>query len=58
MENDDQYEGIFNDDEVVDVMLYDKVEKELDKKKNTGCFTALLAISGIALLGLAFLMLL
>lgn len=51
MENDDEYEGIFNDDEVVDVILFDKVEKELDEKKNTGCFTAFLAISGGALLG-------
>jgi len=42
MENDDEYEVIFNDDEVVDVILYDKVEKELDEKKNTGCFTAFL----------------
>ncbi len=59
MENDDldEYDGIFNDDEVVDVILYDKVEKELDKKKNSGCFTALLAISGGALLGLLFLIL-
>ena len=57
MENDDEYEGIFNDDEVVDVILYDKVEKELDEKKNTGCFTALLAISGSALLVLVFLIL-
>jgi hypothetical protein len=55
MENDDEYEGIFNDDEVVDVILYDKVEKELDEKKNTGCFTTLLAISGSALLGLSYL---
>jgi hypothetical protein len=55
MENDD-YEGIFNDDEVVDVILYDKVEKELDEKKNTGCFTTLLAISGGALLGLFFIL--
>jgi hypothetical protein len=54
MENDDEYEGIFNDDEVVDVILYDKVEKELDEKKNTGCFTAILAISGGALLGFLF----
>jgi hypothetical protein len=46
MENDDEYEGIFNDDEVVDVILYDKVEKELDEKKNTGCFTDFLVISG------------
>jgi hypothetical protein len=57
MENDDEYEGIFNDDEVVDVILYDKVEKELDEKKNTGCFTAILAISSSALLGLVFLIL-
>lgn len=54
MENDDEYEGIFNDDEVVDVILYDKVEKELDEKKNTGCFTVLLSISGCGLLGLIF----
>jgi len=54
MENDDEYEGIFNDDEVVDVILYDKVEKELDEKKNTGCFTTLVAISGGALLGVLF----
>ena len=57
MENDDEYEGIFNDDEVVDVILYDKVEKDLDEKKNPGCFTALLAISGCGLLGLVFLIL-
>jgi hypothetical protein len=57
MENDDEYEGIFNDDEVVDVILYDKVEKELDEKKNTGCFTTFLAISGGALLGFLFLVL-
>jgi len=54
MENDDEYEGIFSDDEVVDVILYDKVEKELDEKKNTGCFTVLVAISGGALLGVLF----
>jgi hypothetical protein len=53
MEN-DEYEGIFNDDEVVDVILYDKVEKELDEKKNTGCFTTIVAISGGALLGVLF----
>jgi hypothetical protein len=39
------------------VILYDKVEKELDEKKNTGCFTTLLAISGGVLLGLFFLIL-
>jgi hypothetical protein len=55
MENDAEYEGIFNDDEVVDVILYDKVEKELDEKKTTGCLTTLLAISGGALHGLLFL---
>jgi hypothetical protein len=54
MENDDEYEGIFNDDEVVDVILYDKVEKELDEKKNAGCFTTLVAISGGAMLGFLF----
>jgi hypothetical protein len=57
MENDDEYEGIFNDDEVVDVILYDKVEKELDEKKNTGCFTTILAISGGAQLGFVLLLL-
>ena len=52
----DDYEGIFNDDEVVDIMLYEKVEKDLDKnkKKDPGCFTVLLAISGCGLLGLIF----
>jgi len=35
-------------------VLYDKVEKELDEKKNTGCFTALVAISGGALFGVLF----
>jgi hypothetical protein len=51
MENDDEYEGIFNDDEVVDIILYEEVEKEV-QKKNSGCFTTLLAISGGALFGL------
>jgi hypothetical protein len=55
MENDD-YEGIFDDDPVVDNLIYDKVKKDLDenKKKEPGCFTVLLAISGGALLGLLF----
>ena len=56
MGNDDEYEGIFDDDPVVDNLIYDKVEKDLDEKKNPGCFTALLAISGCGLLGLVFLM--
>ncbi len=57
MENDDldEYDGIFDDDPVVDNLIYDKVEKELDEKKNTGCFTTLLAISGSGLLGVFFL---
>ena len=40
MENDDEYEGIFNDDEVVDMILYEEVEKGDDghKKNNSGCF--------------------
>lgn len=54
MENDD-YEGIFDDDPVVDNLIYDKVEKDLDEKKNTGCFTTILAISGCGLLGVFFL---
>ncbi len=52
MENDDEYEGIFNDDEVVDTILYEEVEKGGPKKNNSGCFTTLLAISGGALFGL------
>jgi hypothetical protein len=56
MENDD-YEGIFDDDPVVDNLIYDKVEKDLvDEKKNAGCFTTILAISGCGLLGVLFLM--
>lgn len=53
MENDDsnEYEGIFNDDEVVDMILFGEVEKGV-QKKNSGCFTTLLAISGLALFGL------
>ena len=57
MENDDldEYEGIFDDDEVVDMLLYDKVERDLDKDKNTnntGCFAMILAISGCGLFGI------
>ncbi len=57
MENDDldEYEGIFDNDEVVDMLLYDKVERDFDKKKNTnntGCFTMILAISGCGLFGI------
>jgi len=50
----DQYDGIFNDDEVVDMILYEEVEKGDDghKKNNSGCFTTLLVISGSTLLGL------
>jgi hypothetical protein len=55
MEN-DEYEGIFDDDPVVDNLIYDKVEKDLDEKKNAGCFTTILAISGCGLLGVFFLM--
>lgn len=47
----DEYDGIFNDDEVVDIVLYEEVEKGV-QKKNSGCFTTLLAISGGALFGL------
>jgi hypothetical protein len=56
MENDDldEYDGIFNDDEVVDIILYEEVEKDVQKKNNSGCFTTLLAISGGALFGLLF----
>ncbi len=54
MENDDEYDGIFNDDKVIDTLLYEKVEKDLYKKNNSGCFTSLLAISGGALLGFVF----
>jgi hypothetical protein len=59
MENDDldEYEGIFDDDPVVDNLIYDKVEKDLDEKKNAGCFATILAISGCCLLGLFVLML-
>ena len=59
MEHDDldEYEGIFDDDEVVDNLIYDKVEKDFDTKKNTGCFTTILAISGCGLFGLLLLIL-
>jgi hypothetical protein len=59
MENDDldEYEGIFDNDPVVDNLIYDKVEKDLDEKKNAGCFTTILAISGCGLLGLILLIL-
>ncbi|HKK67738.1 MAG TPA: hypothetical protein VJ946_05980 [Bacteroidales bacterium] len=46
----DEYEGIFDDDEVVDNLIYDKVENDLDEKKTAGCFTTILAISGCGLL--------
>jgi len=57
MENDDDYEGIFDDDPVIDNLIYDKVEKDLDEKNSAGCFTMILAIPGCGLLGLFVLML-
>jgi hypothetical protein len=59
MEDDDldEYEGIFNDDEVVDMILFGEVEKGVQKKKNSGSFTTLVAISGGALFGLLFIIL-